>query len=275
MTSDSFGVRQKSLKFKDKKVFIYSKNKSFDMKEPVRMSEEVRVPVDCCTRIAYNFGRWYLMIPYEVDIESKVVGSRILALDPGVRTFLTYYSSTGEQGEIGSDMYGIIDSTNAKIQSIRSKMKECKDDRKRVKHLRKSWYRMNARATNLIDDFHWKTIKFMLSNFDCIIAPKLHVSSILAKESCLQKITKKRMTFQSHYKFYTRLLYKISTTPGKICHDLEEHGTSKTCSSCGKFDKDLGSSKVFDCPSCSLRCDRDFNASKNHLVKAAFGNQNY
>ncbi len=62
---------------------------------------------------------------------------------------------------------------------------------------------------------------------------------------------------------------------GKTILDLEEHGTSVTCSSCGHKNKNLGSSKTFKCSFCEFEADRDVNSSKNHVLKALVGKQTY
>ena len=49
----------------------------------------------------------------------------------------------------------------------------------------------------------------------------------------------------------------------KVVLDLEERGTSKTCSSCGQVNKGLVGSKVFKCRRCGHEEDRDVNAAKN------------
>jgi len=62
---------------------------------------------------------------------------------------------------------------------------------------------------------------------------------------------------------------------GKIILDLEEHGTSQTCSSCGQANRKLGSAKIFKCPRCNFQADRDINSSKNHLLKTLVGKKNF
>ncbi len=43
--------------------------------------------------------------------------------------------------------------------------------------------------------------------------------------------------------------------------------TSKRCSRCGATNKSLRAEKVFECPSCGLKIDRQFNASVNIYLK--------
>jgi putative transposase len=62
---------------------------------------------------------------------------------------------------------------------------------------------------------------------------------------------------------------------GKVILDLEEHVTSKTCSSCGQANRGLGGSKIFKCRRCGHEEVRDVNPAKNHLWKALVGVREY
>ncbi|MEM0173780.1 MAG: transposase, partial [Sulfolobaceae archaeon] len=44
---------------------------------------------------------------------------------------------------------------------------------------------------------------------------------------------------------------------------VDAYGTSKTCSRCGYYNKDLRGASVFKCPNCGLVIDRQKNAAKN------------
>ena len=46
-----------------------------------------------------------------------------------------------------------------------------------------------------------------------------------------------------------------------------EEYTSKTCGSCGYIHKKLGGSKVFSCPQCKTKLDRDINSARNILLR--------
>jgi transposase len=278
LTSDSFGFEgEKSMTIKKKELFLFSKVKKFGMQDGIKMSEEPKYPIDKCCRIQYIFGRWYILLPYSTQSDEKCrTDGRVGALDPGVRTFQAYYTED-ECGEIGYNVSTTADKINKKINGIKERLTDLKKkggDQKRINRLTRAWYRANARSSNLATDFHFKTIKFLFDRFDVIIAPRLNSSSMLQQDFNLRKITKARMAFLRHGTFHNRLLMKAEAC-GKTILDLEEHGTSVTCSSCGHKNKNLGSSKDFACSYCGFKQDRDVNSSKNHVLKALVGNQTY
>jgi putative transposase len=250
------------------------------MTDSIKMKEEVDHEIKHCVRVQYCFGRWYLLVPYKVqDVDNKVanVVRTKVGIDFGIRNFGTYFSENGEQGVIGGDLNLVADNTRKKIDSIKREIGKCRKlkCKKKVKRLKRAWYRANARASNLISDFHWKTIKYLLDKFHTLYAPRLHTSFMLTKESSLPDIVKKRASFQCHGVFYSRLLYKASVTPGTTIHDFEEHGTTATCSSCGGINPNVGESEIFECAYCHLRAGRDTNSAKNHLLKPTCGKKNY
>ena len=278
LTSDSFGFEQESVRIKDGELFLFSKVHKFGMEEGIKMREQPGQPIDKCCRVQYHFGRWYILLPYKTQQEDVFQGGdgRIGALDPGVRTFQAFYSED-ECGEIAPDIRKMADAAQRKIKGIRKRilyLKHNGGDQTRINRLTRAWYRANARASNLASDLHFKTIKFLFQRYDVIVAPRLNAASMLRRDSNLSAVTKRRMSFLSHGMFHQRLLMKAKAC-GKVILDLEEHGTSKTCSSCGQINDKLGSSKDFKCPCCDFQADRDVNSSKNHLLKALVGKKTY
>jgi putative transposase len=277
LTSDSFGFEQESINIKNGELFLFARVKKFGMQEGIKMSELPGQPIDACCRIQYCFGRWYLLLPYKAEKEDpRLVDGRVGALDPGVRTFQAFYSED-ECGEIAPDTENMAFAMKNKISGIRELIDILKKKggyRLKINRLTKAWYRANARASNLASDLHFKTIKFLFDRFDVIIAPKLGVASMLRRDGNLSAKTKVTMRFQQHGAFQRRLRMKAESC-GKVILDLEEHGTSQTCSSCGQANRKIGSSKVFKCPRCGFQADRDVNSSKNHLLKALLGKKQY
>jgi putative transposase len=278
LTSDSFGFEgTKSMDIKNGEAFLFSGGKNFGMEGGIKMSELPGQPIDACCRIQYCFGRWYLLLPYKAEKEDqRLVDGRVGALDPGVRTFQAFYSED-ECGEIAPGTEGMAFVMKNKISGIRELIDLLKKKggyRLKINRLTKAWYRANARASNLARDLHFKTIKFLFDRFDVIIAPKLGVASMLRRDGNLAAKTKVTMRFQQHGTFQRRLRMKAESC-GKIILDLEEHGTSQTCSSCGQANRKLGDAKIFNCQRCGFRTDRDVNSSKNHLLKALVGKKHY
>jgi transposase len=70
----------------------------------------------------------------------------------------------------------------------------------------------------------------------------------------------------SLFKFKQRLQYKcLRNNIGYT--EVDEAYTSKTCTGCSYFNKNLGKRKIFNCAICKLIIDRDINGARNILLK--------
>jgi hypothetical protein len=74
MTSDSFGFEKKSIKVKDKALFLFARQAKFGMQEGIKMYEKPKHEIDACCRVQYFFGRWLILIPYKMEKEEEKAG---------------------------------------------------------------------------------------------------------------------------------------------------------------------------------------------------------
>ncbi len=84
----------------------------------------------------------------------------------------------------------------------------------------------------------------------------------------------KKHLFKSHHRRWNReldhadwrQLYQLVKNRAETI-EVNLAWASKRCSRCGATNKSLRAEKVFECPSCGLRIDRQFNASVNIYLK--------
>lgn len=71
------------------------------------------------------------------------------------------------------------------------------------------------------------------------------------------------------YRFKQRLLMKANMGGVNQCQVVivDEHHTTMTCGECGHLNRKVGTSKVFQCPSCLSTMPRDWNAARNIFLR--------
>jgi putative transposase len=216
--------------------------------------------------------KFNMCIPAPLDVASESQArrqDRVVALDPGSRTFHTAYDPSGFVMEFGKNDMKRLDRLCKHMDDLQSRI----DSDKAVRHkgryrMRRAWRKMHWRIRNLVDECHKKLVKFLCANYDVILLPAFRTSEMVARaERVIGPKTARHLATWSHYRFKQRLLFKRQEYPWcKVVICTEEY-TSKTCGVCGALNHGLGTSKHFQCPSCHASLDRDVNAARNILLK--------
>lgn len=174
--------------------------------------------------------------------------SRIISLDPGVRKFMVGYDPTGKSIFIG-------ESANQELMKLLYKIDKTKGNT----HL--LWKRLK----NLVNELHWKTISYLIRNYDVILLPEFKTSQMIRKGNKLTKMTKRLMNMYSFHEFKQKLKMKCEMY-NKNLIIVDESFTSCTCGQCGHRNNTNGN-ETFHCRGCDQKMDRDVNGSRNILIK--------
>jgi putative transposase len=134
--------------------------------------------------------------------------------------------------------------------------------------MRKAQQRMRNKISDLVDELHHKTARFLVANFDVILLPTFDTGEMAkrAKRKIRSKSVRSMMTF-SHYQFKKFLVCK-AFEHGKIVIETNEAYTSKTVSWTGEIVNNLGGAKVIRSKETGLQMDRDLNGARGILLRA-------
>ena len=232
---------------------------------PLRMAETIPAGHKEC-RLVQERGLYWLVVPYpaQCDIETPS-GDGVVALDPGVRTFLTYFSET-ECGKLGHHAFGRIQRRCHWLDDLISRTAKEPNRRKR-RQMRAAQARMRQRITNLVDELHWQLARWLTSNYRIILLPTFETQDMTqrAGRRIRSKTARMMLTFR-HFEFKQRLQWK-AWQRGALVLDVNEAYTSKTRSWDGTVNTKLGSAKVIRDEN-GFGMDRDVNGARGIFLRA-------
>ena len=248
---------EKAVKFKDGVLSILPEtigNVRFFEKPPID-----KVPEAECSIQRDKYNDFWLLVPVYKAVKSSLYAPPV-AIDPGVRTPMSYYSPNGNSGLLGDEMKKRIDDIKGRVSTIDRRISKADPAlRKKLLYHRRRLYR---KYTHVRDDCHWKLINDLTNEYGGVILPHLKTSRLCGM---LKSKTNREMFGISHFILKERMSQKCEEKGAMFASPTEEY-TSKTCGNCGMLNHKLGSSEVFRCP-CGLVCHRDLHAARNIYMK--------
>ncbi len=271
-----------------KKTAFVTRGVAFAKLDQRPTSEELQTYV----KVQYWYGRFFLLVPATVRVQTRqqkqlVSADDIVALDPGIRKFLTAYSPQGKVEILGSNTRSVVDKQTRRIDRRKRRLHELqatvqqekrrwrprrltRTQRKRFRRwlwkAHAKYYAAELKCNRVIRDLHYKASHYLLENYQTIIYPDFNAHTI-AKHCKLTRQTKRRLGVLSFFKFRTRLLQTSTFYPGSEIRTGSEAYTSKQCGQCGRLHEKLGGSDMFQCFACGLSIDRDAHGARNILLK--------
>ena len=219
----------------------------------------VKIPEAECSIQRDAFGDFWLQVPVYKTKKPSNCGPAI-AIDPGVRTPLSYYSPDGSSGFFGREMKERINDIKRCVSTVDRRLSKAEGAfRKKLLWHRRRLFR---KYTHVRDDFHWKIVSTITDTYGGVILPHLSVSRLCGS---LKAKTNHDMFGISHFTLKTRMEMKCEERSIAFVSPTEEY-TSKTCGNCGLINDNLGSSETFRCD-CGLICHRDLHAARNIYMK--------
>ena len=230
----------------------------------VRLSEPLSVVPKDGRLVSYN-GRHYVTVPYSSPQHVAENQGRVVALDPGIRSFLTFFSQT-DCGKIGDGDFGKIQRLCVHLDGLIGRMTKAIGFRQ--VRLKRACHRMRWRIRDLIDELHKQTARWLVDNYDVILLPTFETSEMVVRgKRCLRRKSVRSMLTFAHYRFKQFLKHKAFET-GKLVLDVNEAYTSKTVSWTGEIVKNLGGAKVIRSRKDGQAMDRDINGARGIFLRA-------
>ena len=104
------------------------------------------------SRLTLHNGQYHLVVTYPAQQQQAETQGRVVALDPGIRSFLTYFSESAT-GHIGKNDFGRIQRWCAHLDNLLSKAKRARQRfQKRNRYAASN--RIRIKIINLVDELH-------------------------------------------------------------------------------------------------------------------------
>jgi transposase len=249
----------------------------------------IPLTADCKIHWHKRTNRFYLLVPRDVVPQEAAAPTvpAVVSMDPGVRAFQTYYTPTGETGEL---LEGAMDEQliplAKRIDRGRSVMAELEAQRKKapltaarramtreLRGLRRREGQLWAKLGHRREAAHYAAIKYLWENFDAVLCPTFGSQRMVAKGTRVmgKKSVREMMTF-AHRTFERRLADSAIYKTSRRVYAVAEGFTTKTCGLCGTVNNKVGAAKTFVCTSstCGARIGRDVNGARNIMLRAVF-----
>lgn len=258
------------------------------------LAEGSRLRETCKIQWEKRTNQFYFIYVYDLpareDPDPEFETKRLVATDPGVRTFQTYYSPTS--GEFGQLLVGgteeiekrcfAIDRLTSNVtqrgnceysntSNFAAAARSTEQRRRTFRSLKRKLARDRLRLHNYVTYAHYSAANKLLRRFDVIISPHLETQRLVPRNGRVinSKVARNMLTW-SFGLFRQRLHSAAFRYPGRhVFSDTGEPGTTKTCN-CGHWHTGIGARSVFHCPRCGIRMSRDVNGARNNFF-AAYG----
>ena len=225
----------------------------------IQASEDLPSELPSDTRVVYHDGQRFVL---KLSVRATENQSRctslpsdskrhVVALDPGIRTFMTGYDPDGYTFEWGYMDYRRLYRLYACTTRLQSLANHPNTKQHKRRRLMKLILRLHRRIRNLVKDCHYKLSKFLTETYQIIMILIFKVKDMIRGKR-LNRKTKQSMSMWSHFTFRQRLISKAKQVGCTVDVVTEEY-TSRTCTGCGVLNP-KSSSKVKWCPKCHILC---------------------
>lgn len=231
----------------------------------VKLAETGRIPTDCKysnPRVTFDGINFWISVSIEVEDTKEVSTGNGIGIDLGIKDLAicsdgNTYKNINKTREVKR-----LEKKKRRLQRKLSKKYVAKkyEKTKNTLKLEKEVLKLNHRLANIRHNYiHQVTTEIVNRKPMFISLEDLNVSGMMKNRHLAKAIQE-----QSFYSFKATLSYKAKLKNIQIIEVPRFYPSSKICSCCGSIKSDLKlSDRVFICPECGNKMDRDLNASMN------------
>jgi putative transposase len=202
-------------------------------------------------------GRWYVTFTIDTAAPAPLQASRhAVGVDLGVKDFAV--TSDGER--IANPRH--LERKARNLARYQRRMARCRKDSANRARAAAKVARTHRKVRNARQDFLHRTSTRLVRSADAIVIEDLNVVGMVRNHRLAKAISD-----CGWGEFRRQLEYKCERFGRELVVADRWYPSSKTCSMCGYLLAELSlSTRIWTCPQCRARHDRDLNAAKNILA---------
>lgn len=216
--------------------------------------------IKSCAVCRASTGKWYVCFSCEITEQRSLKANKNkIGIDVGLTSFVTL--SNGEKVD-NPRFFSDSEKKLAKAQRKLSKIEETSNKLKQKKVIAL----IHEQIANRRKDFIFQIVNKLIHRFGFIAIEDLEVNRMIHK-NCLAK-----SIHDVAWSMFFNILFFKAASAGRTIVKVNPAYTSQTCSKCGHRQKMPLSKRMFNCPCCKLKLNRDHNAALN-ILKIGLGQQ--
>lgn len=217
-----------------------------------------------------NTGKYYASVNIETEVQPLPKTGKQVGFDLGLIDLLI--GSDGTRYErpkfdyVNKDKLAEeqrkLSKMRTKLERVNANLDECKNYQKQKHKVAK----LHEHVSNCAKDFNHKLSRKLVEEYDLLAFESLDVEGMKQNRKLAYSIADVRWSQLLGF-----IQYKCQWYGKKFTQVDRFYASSKTCSCCGTYHKDIVNSlsvREWICPDCGTHHDRDVNAAKNILIQA-------
>lgn len=226
----------------------------------IKLAERNYIPSDCkilSATVSRKAGIWFVSVLAETpNVKPAPAKNEIVGIDLGIKTLATCSDGT---------IYENPKALKQNLKKLQYKQKQLNKKKKGSKNYEKTKQRLarlHYRISNIRKDYLHKITSNIINENQVIVLEDLKISNMMKNRRLAQSIGDVGL-----FEFRSQIEYKAKWNNRDVVFADTFFASSKLCSRCGWKNENLTlANRVFECENCSMKIDRDFNASLN-LIK--------
>lgn len=217
-----------------------------------------------------NTGKYYASVNIETEVQPLPKTGKQVGFDLGLIDLLI--GSDGTRYErpkfdyVNKDKLAEeqrkLSKMRTKLERVNANLDECKNYQKQKHKVAK----LHEHVSNCAKDFNHKLSRKLVEEYDLLAFESLDVEGMKQNRKLAYSIADVRWSQLLGF-----IQYKCQWYGKKFTQVNQFYASSKICSCCGTYHKDIVNSlkvREWTCPDCGTHHDRDVNAAKNILIQA-------